>query len=122
MKIPPAVWASTLFCGCVALGLFVVTASGREAARKKVSQQRVEEITKALTRWRQVERRCPATRVELVARRFVQASVLEDAWGTRIEYRCSERGLDVRSAGRDRVFNTIDDITRETLRAGDERR
>ena len=114
-RIPTAVWVTTLCLGCLALGLYAVMAPCYSAARRKVSRQRVEEIDKALLPYLTVEQRCPATLDDLVGKRIIDRRTLKDVWGTPIAYRCSDRGTRVRSAGRDKTFDTADDIDSETL-------
>jgi len=93
------------------LGYLVTTANCREAARKKISRQRVKEVDDAISTYLSRERRCPATLDELVAGKYVPSHSLEDSWGTRLTYSCSNEDWQVTSAGRDRIFDTLDDIT-----------
>ncbi|MDQ3335391.1 MAG: hypothetical protein M4D80_09520 [Myxococcota bacterium] len=57
------------------------------------------------------ERACPASLDDLSP--FMQRPQTFDEWGTALELRCGAyyRGAYVRSAGPDRRFNTVDDIT-----------
>lgn len=55
--------------------------------------------------------RCP-TREDLVMGGYVDEGALVDPWGTNVVIHCTpDGGIVVRSAGRDRVFNTADDVT-----------
>jgi len=103
-----------LCLGCLALGLYAVMAPCYWAAQRKISRQRVEEIDKALLAYLAVEKRCPATPNDLVHERVIERRTLSDVWGTPIAYRCSDRGTRVQSAGRDKRFDTADDIKSET--------
>ena len=121
-RIPTALWVTTLCLGCLALGLYAVMAPRYRAAQRKISRLRVEEIDKALLAYLTVEQRCPATLNDLVATRAIDRRAVKDVWGTPIAYRCSDRGTRVRSAGRDKTFDTADDIDSETLLRREARR
>jgi hypothetical protein len=55
--------------------------------------------------------RCP-TREDLVLGGYVDEAALVDPWGTSVAIHCiPDGGIVIRSAGRDRLFNTADDIT-----------
>jgi hypothetical protein len=81
----------------------------------KISQARVAEIKEALLAHLAVEKKCPAALDDLIRDRAVDRHSLNDAWGTPIAYRCSDRGTQVRSAGPNKVFGTADDITSKTI-------
>jgi Type II secretion system (T2SS), protein G len=57
--------------------------------------------------------RCPTTPTQIRENDFLTPRDLIDPWGTSIAYSCSCSDVDfhVRSAGRDGIFNTTDDIT-----------
>ncbi|HMF39859.1 MAG TPA: hypothetical protein VKQ32_04140 [Polyangia bacterium] len=114
-RIPTALWVTGLVCGWLMLGYLVTTANCREAARKKISRQRVKEVDDAISTYLGREKRCPATLDELVAGNYVPSHSLEDSWGTRLTYSCSTDDWQVRSAGRDHIFDTIDDITSDPI-------
>lgn len=114
-RIPTALWVTTLCLGCLALGLYAVMAPCYWAAQRKISRQRVEEIDKALLVYLQVEKRCPETPYDLVKSRIIERQTLNDVWGTPIVYGCSVGGTRVRSAGRDKIYDTADDIESETV-------
>jgi hypothetical protein len=94
----------------MALGLYAFTETTFRAAQTKVSQQRVHDLDQALARYLLDTRRCPTTVADLVAMGYVGARGLKDAWKTDIALSCSGGGSFVRSAGRDKVFDTADDI------------
>jgi hypothetical protein len=121
-RIPTALWVAVACLGTLTLGLYAVLAPCYWAAQKKITRQRVEEIDKALLAYLTVEQRCPETLNDLLERRAIQRHALKDAWGTPIEYRCSDRGTRVFSAGRDKTFDTADDINSETLLRREARR
>ena len=110
-KVPTAVWIAVLICGFMALGLYTFTASSLTAAQRRVSQQRVQELDQGLARYLLDARRCPTTAADLVASGYASPLALKDAWKTPIALSCSDMGSFVRSAGRDKVFDTPDDIT-----------
>jgi hypothetical protein len=110
-KVPTAVWIAVLICGFMALGLYAFTTTSLRAAQRKVSQQRVQELDQGLAGYLLDTRRCPTTAADLVARGYVNAVALNDAWKTPLALSCSDIGSFVRSAGRDKVFDTADDIT-----------
>ena len=110
-KLPTAVWIAVLICGFMALGLYAFTTTSLTAAQRKVSQQRVQELDQGVARYLLDMRRCPTTAADLVARGYVNAAALKDAWKTPLALSCSDIGSFVRSAGRDKVFDTADDIT-----------
>jgi hypothetical protein len=110
-KVPAAVSVAALICGFMALGLYVFTVSSFQAAQRKVSQQRVQELDQGLSRYLLDTRRCPTNVADLVAMGYVRSSALKDAWRGNIVISCSDIGSFVRSAGRDKVFDTSDDIT-----------
>ncbi len=79
----------------------------------KIAAQRGKEAAKGITSYRHEQRRCP-TPEEVVAAGYVSPRALVDPWGTSITFQCSPDGnVAVRSAGRDRLFNTTDDITED---------
>jgi type II secretory pathway pseudopilin PulG len=110
-KVSPPVWIAVLICGFMAVGLYVFTTTSLRAAQRKVSQQRVQELDQGLARYLLDMRRCPTTAADLVAGGYAGAVALKDAWKTPIALSCSDMGSFVRSAGRDKVFDTADDIT-----------
>ena len=110
-RIPTAVWIAVLICGFLGLGLYAFTTTSFLAAQRKVSQQRVQELDQAVARYLLDTRHCPRTTADLVAMGYVSARALRDAWRTDIALSCSEAGSLVRSAGRDKVFDTADDIS-----------
>ena len=110
-KIPAAVWNAAMISGFMALVLYVFTVSSFHAAQRKVSQQRVQELDQGLSRYLLDTRRCPTTTADLVTMGYVRSSALKDAWRSNIIISCSGIGSFVRSAGRDKVFDTSDDIT-----------
>ena len=94
------------------LGLYAFTTTSFLAAQRKVSQQRVQELDQAVARYVLDTRHCPRTMADLVAMGYVERARAEGCPGGRtspspapMQERC------VRSAGRDRVFDTADDIT-----------
>jgi hypothetical protein len=101
---------AALVCGCLVLGLYAVTAPHYFAAQKRISQQRVQELDQGLAKYFLDHRRCPAAATDLVARGYVTHRALKDAWGTAISVSCSAGGAHALSAGRDRIFDTRDDI------------
>jgi hypothetical protein len=103
-------WIAALVCGCLVLGLYAWTAPRYWAAQSRVSDQRVRDLDQGLAKYLLDNRRCPPTAAALVERGYVRPSMLKDAWGSRIAWSCSEVGARVRSAGRDRIFDTADDI------------
>jgi hypothetical protein len=102
----------------MALGLYVFTTTSFHAAQERVSQQRVHELDQALARYLLDTRRCPTTVADLVTMGYVGAGALRDTWKTNIGLSCSAAGSFVRSAGRDKVFDTADDITSTASGAG----
>jgi type II secretory pathway pseudopilin PulG len=110
-RVPTAVWIAALIGGFMALGLYTFTATSFRAAQDRVSQQRVHELDQALARYQLDTRRCPTTVADLVTMGYVSAGALKDTWKTDIGLSCSPVGSFVRSAGRDKVFDTADDIT-----------
>ena len=110
-KVPDAILIAALICGCLVLVVVVATRPGYWAAQKRLSQQRVQELDQGLARYLLDTRRCPTTPADLVARGYASAVALKDAWKTPIALSCSDIGSFVRSAGRDKVFDTADDIT-----------
>jgi hypothetical protein len=95
----------------VGFAVFAVTYPCYMRAKVKVAAQRGKETAKGITSYRHEKRRCP-TPEEVVAAGYVSPLALVDPWGTTITFQCSTSGnVVVRSAGRDRQFNTTDDIT-----------
>jgi hypothetical protein len=110
MKIARALWVTALICGCLVLGLGVITVPQYWAAQTRVSQQRVQELDQGLAKYLLDHRRCPEAAADLVARGYVSRGALKDAWGNRIAVSCSAAGAHAQSAGRDKIFDTRDDI------------
>jgi hypothetical protein len=97
--------------GGLALLGFAGFLSCYKRAQVKIAAQRGKDAAKAVTSYRHDKRRCP-TPEEVVAAGYVSPGSLVDPWGTQITFQCSASGnVVVRSAGRDRLFNTTDDIT-----------
>ena len=110
--------AALLLCGvaltwlCAAIGLFWLTAPHGGPSRQRVAQWRVTELRDAVVIY-QIERgRCPATRDDLIANRYINPRGLVDPWGTGIAFWCAADDAAATSAGPDRTFATWDDITR----------
>jgi hypothetical protein len=101
---------TALICGCLALVLYAVTAPHYWAAQRRISHQRVQELDQGLARYLLDHRQCPPAAADLVARGYVNRGALKDAWGTAISFSCSAAGAHAQSAGRDKVFDTRDDI------------
>ena len=70
----------------------------------------MHELDQALARYVLDTRRCPTTTAALVTMGYVGVRALRDAWKTDLALSCSALGSGVRSAGRDKVFDTTDDI------------
>lgn len=89
------------------VGFFLDLRDGRRGEQAAVELRRLNLITLGITR------RGVAPRPELVARLVKDAELQRDPWGT--EYRMESGGgkLAWRSAGRDRRWGTIDDISLE---------
>jgi Type II secretion system (T2SS), protein G len=80
------------------------------AAQNDATMWNVAEIRDGLERYRIDNGRCPTTREDLLMIGHVTRCALTDPWGHSIAYRCSDIGAHVRSAGRDGIFNTCDDV------------
>src|SRR5262245_33548516 len=109
-KIVTALWMSALIGALIVLVIGVVIAPGFRTAQKRVSEGRVHDLDQGLAKFLLDTGRCPAAAADLVAQGYVDRRALTDAWGTAIAYSCSDGGARVRSAGRDKVFDTRDDI------------
>jgi hypothetical protein len=94
----------------VALFILCVTLPCFRRAQTKVARDRVRAVDTALASYSVSRGRCPATPADLIAHGRLPASALVDPWGTSIAYWCADRGSHVLSAGRDRQFNTSDDV------------
>jgi hypothetical protein len=83
----------------------VIQYPGFRATQARVSRDSVRKLHEQLTSYVNDHRKCPATAADVPIR------PLKDGWGTSIATWCSERGVQVRSAGPDKLFNTADDVT-----------
>lgn len=108
-----AIATGITFSGLAVIGfaVFAVTYPCYKRAQVQIAAERGREAAKGITSYRQETRRCP-TPEEVVAAGYVSPRALVDPWGTKITFQCSADGnVVVRSAGRDRLFDTSDDIT-----------
>ena len=104
-------WLFSAFGIAIILGALIVLCTAViqypcfRAAQARVSRDSVRKLHEQLTSYVNDHRRCPPTAGDVPIR------ALKDGWGTSIATWCSERGVQVRSAGPDREFNTADDVT-----------
>ncbi len=113
--MPDAFFIGSVLCGLLVVGSSILTSRCFWRARMRASIQRVRDTERALARYSRDRRRCPATRDDLAAGRYIQRRELDDAWATSVAYWCSGLGIHALSAGPDRLFNTRDDITSATF-------
>jgi hypothetical protein len=102
---------------CAAIGLCALSAltTSRPRPRSKLAKMQVVEVAQAVTQYWLDHDKCPSTKSDLVAERYINArNNLKDPWGTAIEFSCSDEKSVARSAGPDREFGTSDDITTES--------
>ena len=109
-KIVTALWMSALIVGVIVLLLGLVATPPFRTAQKRVSEGRVHDLDQGLAKFLLDTGHCPSAASDLVAQGYVDRRALKDAWGTAIAYSCSDGNARVRSAGRDKVFDTRDDI------------
>jgi len=77
-------------------------------------ERRVSTVAHAVTHYWLDHDRCPTKASDLIANGYVDARSLEDPWGGRIEFFCSDETASARSDGPDRAFGTSDDIMSES--------
>ena len=95
----------------ICFAVFAIVYPCYKRAQVKIAAQRGKEAVQGITSYQIEKRRCP-TPEEVVAAGYLSPAALVDPWGTKITFQCSADGsVVVRSAGRDRQFNTSDDIT-----------
>jgi hypothetical protein len=94
----------------VALFILCVTLPCYRRAQTKIARDYVRMVDVALANYRVTHDHCPATTANLLAHAQLPARTLEDPWRTSIAYWCTDRHTHVISAGRDRQFNTTDDV------------
>jgi hypothetical protein len=97
----------------IALAVGFVLTGGAVFVLAKYGDFRRGEAKPGMTRPPGERPRCP-TREDLVLGGYVDEAALVDPWGTSVAIHCTtDGGIVIRSAGRDRLFNTADDITEE---------
>jgi len=109
-RIPMDVTAFLALTAVPIITLVAIHLPDIRAGQKDDATRAVGEISEGLLRYRCRGGGCPATRDDLLARGHITRRALTDPWRNSIAYRCFQGGAHVRSAGRDGIFNTRDDI------------
>lgn len=83
------------------------------AAGEDVARERAQLVLAAASDWKRehVQKGCPSITQLQRASLLEETARAEDPWGQRYRIRCSEKEVQVLSAGKDGRFETSDDIT-----------